>query len=226
MEDIWENDWRLELWSILGNQNDAEIGPLGPIFNTLLSVAQIDMYTKTDAQPVEKFWENCQRSEFSLILGAQSVPKIGSLRPIFSTHLKVLAMSTWSKTVVRPVKTFGEIDQTPEFLITLGPKRAQKLGLWRPYFTHLWKKIYIFPQLKYVDRLCYKFRPMPSINIMYAAHEHLKCVLSYHIDRLVQQRRHLLQCASSGIASFLHFSIDIRADMLMTMFKIYLGVYW
>ena len=60
----------------LGDQNEAEIGPLGPIFNTLLNVVQIEMYPKTDAQPVDKFWENCQRSEFSLILGAQSLPKI------------------------------------------------------------------------------------------------------------------------------------------------------
>ena len=45
----------------LGAQNDPEIGPLGPIFNTPLKVAQIDMYDKTDAQPVGIFWENDQR---------------------------------------------------------------------------------------------------------------------------------------------------------------------
>ena len=39
----------------LGAQNDPEIGPLGTIFNTPLKVAQIDMYTKTDAQPVRIF---------------------------------------------------------------------------------------------------------------------------------------------------------------------------
>ena len=71
-------------------------------------------------------------------LGAQSGPKIGPLRSIFSTHLKVLAMSMWSNTVVKPVKTFWESDQTPEIFLTLGPKMAQKLDLWGPYFTHLW----------------------------------------------------------------------------------------
>ena len=71
--------------------------------------------------------------------GAQSGPKIGPLRPIFSTHLKVLAMSMWSNTDAKPVKTFWENDQRPEFLLILGPKMAPKLGLWGPYFTHHWK---------------------------------------------------------------------------------------
>ena len=47
--------------------------------------------------------------------GAQSGPKAGPLGPIFSTHLKVLAMSMWCITDVKPVKTFWESDQTPEF---------------------------------------------------------------------------------------------------------------
>ena len=53
----------------LGAQNDPEIGPLGPIFNTPLKVAQIDMYTKTDAQPVGNLLENYERPEFWLIWG-------------------------------------------------------------------------------------------------------------------------------------------------------------
>ena len=51
----------------LGAQNDPETGPLGPIFNTPLKGAQIDMYTKTDAQPVGNVLENYQRPEFWLI---------------------------------------------------------------------------------------------------------------------------------------------------------------
>ena len=86
------------------------------------------MYTKTDAKPLEKFWENDQRPEFDLF-GAQSGPKIRPLRPIFSTHIKVLGMSMWSNAVVKPVRTFLESDQTPEICLTLGPKMAQKLGL-------------------------------------------------------------------------------------------------
>ena len=123
----------------LGAENDPEIGPLGPIFNTSLKVAQMDVYTKTDAQPVGNCLENDQRPEFFTYLGAQSGPKIGTLRHIFSTPLKVLGMSMWSNTVVKPVKTFWESDQTPEIFFTLGPKMAQKLGLRGPYFTHLWK---------------------------------------------------------------------------------------
>ena len=46
-----------------GAQNDPQIGHLRPIFNTPLKVAQIDLYTKTDAKPLETFWENDQRPE-------------------------------------------------------------------------------------------------------------------------------------------------------------------
>ena len=48
----------------LGAQNDPEIGPLGPIFDTPLKLTQIDMCTKTDAKPVDFFLENDQRPEF------------------------------------------------------------------------------------------------------------------------------------------------------------------
>ena len=84
-----------------GAQNDPKIGPLGPIFNTLIKVAQIDMYTKTDAKPVGICLENNQRPGFLLIYGAQCGPKIGPLRPIFSTYLKLFAMSMWSNTDVK-----------------------------------------------------------------------------------------------------------------------------
>ena len=36
-------------------QNDPEIGPLRPIFNTPLKVAQIGMLTKTGGKPVKTF---------------------------------------------------------------------------------------------------------------------------------------------------------------------------
>ena len=52
-----------------GAQNYPDIGLLRPTFNIPLKVAQIDMYTKNDAKPLENFWENDQRLEFLLILG-------------------------------------------------------------------------------------------------------------------------------------------------------------
>ena len=70
----------------LGAQNDPEIGPLGSIFNTLLKVSQIDMYTKTDAQPVGNIWENDQRPEFWLIWGPKVAPKLGLWGP-YSPHI-------------------------------------------------------------------------------------------------------------------------------------------
>ena len=47
-----------------GAPNNPEIGPLRPIFNTLLK-AQIDMQTKTDAKPVEN---DQKRPEFLIII--------------------------------------------------------------------------------------------------------------------------------------------------------------
>ena len=80
------------------------------------------MHTKTDAQPVEIFWENDQRPVFWLIWGPKVAQKNGPLRPIFSTHLKVLGMSMWSNTVVKPVKTFWEITKHQKFFLLWGPK--------------------------------------------------------------------------------------------------------
>ena len=75
-------------WSMiyLGAQNDPEIGPLGLIFNTPLKVAQIDMYTKTDAQPVGNFLENNKRPEFWLIWGPKVAQKLGLWGP-HSPHI-------------------------------------------------------------------------------------------------------------------------------------------
>ena len=78
----------------LGAQNDPEIGPLGPIFNTLLKLAQIDMYTKTDAQPVGNIWENDQRPEFWLIWGPKWPQNWAS-----EAHILHTSKSTWNEHV-------------------------------------------------------------------------------------------------------------------------------
>ena len=132
----------LKTWIIiyLGAQYDLEIGPLGPIFNTPQKLARIDMYTKTDAKLVENFWENDQKTGILTYLGAQSGPEIGTLRPIFSTHMKLLGMSMWRNTVVKPVRTFWGSDQTPEICLTLGPKWPRNWPLRGTYhFAHLWQ---------------------------------------------------------------------------------------
>ena len=40
------------------------LGLWGQYLTYLKKVAQIDIYTKTDAKPVGNFWENDQRPEF------------------------------------------------------------------------------------------------------------------------------------------------------------------
>ena len=75
---IFEKTTEFKTWIMiyLGAQNDPESGPLGPIFNIPLKVAQIDMYTKTDAKPAKNFWENDQRPEFLLILAPKVAQKL------------------------------------------------------------------------------------------------------------------------------------------------------
>ena len=62
-------------------------------------------------------------------LGAQRAKKIRPLRPIFSTHLKVLVMSMWSNADVKII-----LRKWPKSRVFT--KMAPKLG---PYCTHLWK---------------------------------------------------------------------------------------
>ena len=67
--------------------------------------------------------------------GVQWGTKIGPLRPIFSTHLKVYAMSMWRITDVKPVKTFRENDQSnfDYFRAQMAPTLG--LGAYIPYTT-------------------------------------------------------------------------------------------
>ena len=67
---------------------------------------------------------------------SQSDPKILSLGPIFSTHLKVLAMSMWSKvkTDVKPVKTFWKKWPRTWILIHCGTQNGPIIRPLRPIF--------------------------------------------------------------------------------------------
>ena len=78
------------------------------------------------------------KTRFFTYFGVLNGPKIGPLGPMFHTPLKVLAMSMRNNTNVKPVHTFWESDHSPQFLLTLGSKMDQKMGLWGPFCTHLW----------------------------------------------------------------------------------------
>ena len=78
----------------LGAQNDSVIGPMRPIFNTPLKVDQIDMYTKTDAKPVEIFLDNDQKLKFLLILGPKVAQNWAS-----EAHILNMSESTFNEHV-------------------------------------------------------------------------------------------------------------------------------
>ena len=74
---------------------------------------------------------------FTYLGGGPKWPKIGPLRPIFSTHLKLLAMSMWSNTDVKSshFTTFGAT-----LLCTLKPKMG-KIGWKLREPIPIWKKV-------------------------------------------------------------------------------------
>ena len=69
-----------------------------------------------------KFFRKWPNTRYFTYFGAQSGPQIGPLRPIFSTYLKVLAMSIWSNTDVKPVKYFWKVMKHQNFDLFWGPK--------------------------------------------------------------------------------------------------------
>ena len=136
MENFWENYQSPELLLILSRKWPKNLTSDAHILHT---------FKRTCTEHVKQYWYESSESFLrkwpkTLTLtyfGAQNGPKFGPLRPIFYTPLKVLAISTWSNTAMKPVKTFWESDQGPEFLLTLGSKMAPKLGRW--YCAHLSK---------------------------------------------------------------------------------------
>ena len=101
-------------------------------------VAPTDMQTKIDGKPEEHFWAKTGIFKY---FGNKCGPKIGPLRSILSIHLKVLAMSMWNDTDVKPMKTFWEKDKRLEFWFTVGLKMAQELGLCGPYWLYTSLKV-------------------------------------------------------------------------------------
>ena len=91
------------------------------------------MYTKTDTKPVEIFLENDQRPEFLFIWGPKKWAS--------EAHIVHTSKSTCNEDVKQYWCEASEnfLRKWPSTRITFGPKMAQKLGIWIPYCTHLWK---------------------------------------------------------------------------------------
>ena len=79
------------------------------------------IYTNTNCQLISR---NLHYSDVIMSAMAFQITavSIGSLGPTFYTPLKVVAMSTWNNTDVKPVKTFWENNQRPEFWACFGTK--------------------------------------------------------------------------------------------------------
>ena len=60
------------------------------------------MQHKNDVKQMKNIWENDEKTEFLLHLG----PIVAQKLDLWDTHPKVLAISMWSNTDVKPVKTF------------------------------------------------------------------------------------------------------------------------
>ena len=115
---------KYQILTYLGDQIGPKIGSLRPISSIYLKVLAMSMWSNIDVKPMKTFLRKWPKTGILTYFGAQSGPKIGSLRPIFHTSLKVLAMSMWSNTDVKPVKTLCKSDERPERL-----ERAYKARL-------------------------------------------------------------------------------------------------
>ena len=71
----------------------------------------------------------------------QKWDKNGPLRPIFSTPLKILAMSMWSNTDVKPVKTVRENDQRLQYWLIWGANWSQNWAS-EAHILHTFKSSY------------------------------------------------------------------------------------
>ena len=74
-------------------------------------------------------WRKCPKTGSFTYFGTQSCPKIGLLRLIFSTHLKVFAMNMWSNTDVKYWKRFEKMTKDLHFDLFWGPKWPQNWPL-------------------------------------------------------------------------------------------------
>ena len=124
----------LKTWIIiyLGAQYDLEIGPLGPIFNTPLKLARIDMYTKTDAKLVEIFLENDQKTGILTYLGDLSEAHIlHTYESTWNEHVKEYGCET-SENFLRKWPNTRNLSYS-------GAKMAQKLAFKRhiSFYTSL-----------------------------------------------------------------------------------------
>ena len=93
------------------------------------------MHMKTDTKPVEIFLENDQRLEFIFILGpknwASEAHILHASKGTCNEHVK----QYWCEASENVLRKWPNT----RILTSLGPKMAQKLGIWGPYCTHLWK---------------------------------------------------------------------------------------
>ena len=95
-----------------GTQNDPEIGPPRPIFNTPLKVAQVDMYTKIDVKPTSgNFLRKWPKTLSFTYFGGPKWPKNSASE----AHILRTSKNTRNELVkqycadVKPVKTFEKV---------------------------------------------------------------------------------------------------------------------
>ena len=107
-------------------------------------VAPMSMQSKIDLNPVETFWQNCQKPEFLPTWEAKMTKK-GASEAYFFTSTKVAPMSFKIKFHVNPVENFHENSQK----LTFGPnwvsKRARIYDTQGPFLKHTWKHLEYVP---------------------------------------------------------------------------------
>ena len=130
------------------------------------------MYSKTDENPVETWWQKGQKPEFYPIWKPQMTWKFGPIRPIFYTHPKLAATSRLMKFHVNPWKIFPESTRKltfwPNFYLFGSPKwpknrasEAQLLHASKSKARSMWMQWKLFDKI--VENLIPKFEFLEPI---------------------------------------------------------------
>ena len=114
-----QNDPEIGLWDrhfhLFWAQSGLKIRPVRSIFSIHQRVLAMSMWSNTAVKPGKTCFEEMTKDLNFTNFGAQNGPKIGSLRSIFLTSLKVLAMSMWNNTMWNMLKLFEKVTKIQNF---------------------------------------------------------------------------------------------------------------
>ena len=137
VENFWENDQRPEFLLILRPKNSTSDSHILPTSKSTCN-DQVKQYWSETSENYSRKWP---KNWILTYLGYQNGPKLGFWGP-YSTHRWKYWQWTFEAILMwNQRKLFMKVTKVQNFDLPVlwGPKWPQKMGLWSPYCTHLWK---------------------------------------------------------------------------------------